>query len=143
MRSHTVIGDRLCGHLKSLQSARPIVRWHHEYLDGSGYPDGLVGDAIPLTAQIVGIVDVYEATTTNRPYQPRHSHEEAIAILRTHVERGWRSGSRRGIRVHRAAQRRSAGAARARRPILTRLRRAAARRQGIVHSRGASLLANN
>ncbi len=90
MRSHTVIGDRLCGHLKSLQSARPIVRWHHEYLDGSGYPDGLVGDAIPLTAQIVGIVDVYEATTTNRPYQPRHSHEEAIAILRTHVERGWR-----------------------------------------------------
>jgi putative two-component system response regulator len=90
MRSHTIIGDRLCSHLRSLQSARPIIRWHHEHLDGSGYPDGLIGDQIPLTAQIVGIVDVYEATTTNRPYQTRHSPEEAITILRTHVSRGWR-----------------------------------------------------
>jgi putative two-component system response regulator len=90
MRSHTIIGDRLCTHLRSLQSARPIIRWHHEHLDGSGYPDGLVGDQIPLTAQIVGIVDVYEATTTNRPYQTRQSPEEAITILRTHVSRGWR-----------------------------------------------------
>ena len=91
VRSHTVIGEQLCSHLKSLHPVRPIVRWHHELLDGSGYPDGLAGDAIPLAAQIVGIVDLYEAVTSNRPYQRRHSPEEAIAILRQQVVRGWRS----------------------------------------------------
>jgi putative two-component system response regulator len=90
VRSHTVIGAGFCGNLKSLHLARPIVRWHHEYLDGSGYPDGLAGDAIPVTAQIVGIVDLYEAVTSNRPYQRRHTPDEAIAILRQQVSRGWR-----------------------------------------------------
>jgi putative two-component system response regulator len=69
MQQHTVIGERLCGNLRSLASVRPIVRWHHERLDGSGYPDGLRGDAIPLTAQIVGVVDVFDAITTARPYR--------------------------------------------------------------------------
>jgi putative two-component system response regulator len=91
VRSHTLIGEELCSHLKSLHPARPIVRWHHEQLDGSGYPDGLAGDAIPIAAQIVGIVDLYEAVTSNRPYQRRHSPQEAIAILRQQVVRGWRS----------------------------------------------------
>ena len=68
MQQHTVIGDRLCGELRSLRSVRPIVRHHHERLDGSGYPDGLRGDAIPLLAQIIGIVDVFDAITTNRPH---------------------------------------------------------------------------
>ena len=90
VRWHTVIGEQLCGHLKSLHPVRPIVRWHHEHLDGSGYPDGLVGDAIPVTAQIVGIVDLYEAVTSDRPYQRRHTPEEAVAILRQQVARGWR-----------------------------------------------------
>jgi putative two-component system response regulator len=90
VRSHAVIGAGLCASLKSLNLARPIVRWHHEYLDGSGYPDGLAGDAIPITAQIVGIVDLYEAVTSIRPYQRRHTPEEALAILRQQAERGWR-----------------------------------------------------
>ena len=71
MKQHTVIGDRLCGELRSLRQVRPIVRHHHERLDGSGYPDGLRGDAIPLLAQIIGIVDVFDALTTERPYKRR------------------------------------------------------------------------
>jgi putative two-component system response regulator len=90
VQSHTVIGAGLCSSMKSLHIARPIVRWHHEHLDGSGYPDGLVGDAIPISAQIVGIVDLYQAITSNRPYQRRHSPDEAVAILRQQVVRGWR-----------------------------------------------------
>jgi len=69
MKRHTIVGDRLCGDLRSLRNVRPIVRHHHERLDGSGYPDGLRGDAIPLLAQIVGIVDVFDALTTTRPYK--------------------------------------------------------------------------
>ncbi|HUE85443.1 MAG TPA: HD domain-containing phosphohydrolase [Vicinamibacterales bacterium] len=90
VKSHPVIGEGFCDPLRSLRPARPIVRWHHEHLDGSGYPDGLAGDAIPIAAQIVGIVDVYEAVTSHRSYQRRHSPEEAIAILREQVARGWR-----------------------------------------------------
>jgi putative two-component system response regulator len=69
MRAHTTIGERLCGELRMLRPVRAIVRHHHERLDGSGYPDGLRGDAIPITAQIVGIVDAYDAMSTNRPYR--------------------------------------------------------------------------
>ncbi len=91
IRSHTVVGDRLCSNLRSLQSVRPIVRHHHEHLDGSGYPDGLQGTHVPLLAQIVGIVDTYEALTTERPYQRAISREAAFDVLRQHVQRGWRS----------------------------------------------------
>jgi putative two-component system response regulator len=58
MKSHTIVGDSLCGHLRSLTAVRPIIRHHHERYDGSGYPDGLKGDEIPLVAQIVGLVDM-------------------------------------------------------------------------------------
>jgi putative two-component system response regulator len=90
VKSHTVVGDGLCSHLRSLQPVRPIVRHHHERLDGSGYPDGLSGSDLPLLAQIMGIVDVYEAVTTSAPYQDAQSVDQAIAVLRNHVERGWR-----------------------------------------------------
>ena len=90
MKSHTVIGDRLCGELRSLRRVRPIVRHHHEKLDGSGYPDGLVGDAIPLLAQIMGVVDVYDAVTTERPYKKALSGDEAFAVLYEDASRGRR-----------------------------------------------------
>jgi putative two-component system response regulator len=89
VKSHTVIGDGLCANLRSLQPIRPIVRSHHERLDGSGYPDGLKGDEIPLVAQIVGVVDVFEAITTPRPYQKPLTSAEAVDVLRDHVHRGW------------------------------------------------------
>ena len=90
MKAHTTVGDALVRTLRSLEPVRPIVRHHHERYDGSGYPDGLVGDAIPLVAQIVGVVDVYDAVTTRRPYQDAHNAQEAIDILRGQAMRGWR-----------------------------------------------------
>ena len=90
VKSHTVLGDELCANLRSLQPIRPVIRWHHEHLDGSGYPDGLRGAAIPMLAQIVGVVDVFEAVTTDRPYQRTRSPGGALEILRTEVQRGWR-----------------------------------------------------
>jgi putative two-component system response regulator len=91
IKSHTVIGDSLCANLRSLEGVRPIVRHHHERRDGSGYPDGLTGDHIPLTAQIMGIVDVYDAMTSRRPYQDARPVDEAIDTLRKQVVIGWRS----------------------------------------------------
>jgi putative two-component system response regulator len=90
VKSHTVVGDELCRGLRSLQSVRPIVRHHHERLDGSGYPDGLRGHQIPLIAQIIGAVDAYDAVTHQRPYQRTRSSEEAVQLLREQVACGWR-----------------------------------------------------
>jgi putative two-component system response regulator len=91
MQRHTIIGDMLCQELRSLGDVRPIVRSHHERLDGSGYPDGLKGDYIPLLAQIMSVVDGYDAMTTARAYKPALSSAEACERLRTEVARGWKS----------------------------------------------------
>jgi putative two-component system response regulator len=90
MQQHTLIGDRLCGEVRSLRRVRPIVRHHHERLDGSGYPDRLRGDAIPLLAQIMSVVDVFDALTTVRPYKPAMSAHEAYDELSREADRGWR-----------------------------------------------------
>lgn len=90
MQEHTVIGDRLCSELRLLQRVRPIVRSHHERLDGSGYPDGLRGRAVPLLAQVIGIVDVFDALTTARPYKPALPHERALEEIEAEARRGWR-----------------------------------------------------
>jgi putative two-component system response regulator len=90
MKQHTIAGETVCGELRLLRRVRPIVRSHHERLDGSGYPDGLRGDAIPLLAEIMGIVDVYDALTTKRPYREPLSIAGACEELRQEVARGWR-----------------------------------------------------
>jgi putative two-component system response regulator len=90
IKQHPIVGERLCGELRSLRSVRPIVRHHHERLDGSGYPDGLIGDAIPLLAQITSIVDVFDAVTTERPYRAALPIAAAAQELRSEVARGWR-----------------------------------------------------
>ena len=88
MQSHTLIGDRLCAELRSLRAVRPIVRSHHERLDGSGYPDALKGDAIPLLAHIMGIVDVFDAMTTERPYRRPTTPAAACDELIREAKRG-------------------------------------------------------
>ena len=92
MQTHTLIGDRLCGELRSLRAVRPIIRSHHERLDGSGYPDGLSGDAIPLLAQIMGIVDVYDAMTSTRPYRQPTTPDAACEELTREAVRGRHRG---------------------------------------------------
>jgi putative two-component system response regulator len=92
MQQHPIIGERICAPLKSFRHVLPIIRHHHEKLDGSGYPDGLKGDEIPLTARILQTVDIYDALTTERCYQKACSSEEAFRILRDGVKRGWWSG---------------------------------------------------
>jgi cyclic di-GMP phosphodiesterase len=90
VKRHTTIGDSLCGNLRLLRLVRPIVRYHHERTDGSGYPEGLAGNDIPFLAQIMGIVDVYDALTTKRPYRPAGSSEAACAALEREADLGWR-----------------------------------------------------
>lgn len=82
MIAHTLSGARILARPQRLVMARDIARWHHENWDGSGYPDGLRGDRIPLGSRIVRIVDVYDALRMPRPYKPIYSHEEALTVLR-------------------------------------------------------------
>jgi putative two-component system response regulator len=89
MEKHTVEGERICAPLRSFRHVLPIIRHHHEKWDGSGYPDGLKGEKIPLTARILQITDIYDALTTDRPYRKALPSEKAFAIMREEVKRGW------------------------------------------------------
>jgi putative two-component system response regulator len=90
MREHPIIGDSLCAGLRSFSRVRPIVRHHHERLDGSGYPDGLRNHEVPLLAQIVGIVDVFDALTSQRPYRAPILRDIAFEVLAGEARKGWR-----------------------------------------------------
>jgi cyclic di-GMP phosphodiesterase len=89
MKQHPIIGDDLCRTVQSLEAVRPIVRHHHERIDGRGYPDGLAGDRIPLLAQIVSIVDVFDALTTERPYRKALPTATAYQMMRDDARGGW------------------------------------------------------
>jgi putative two-component system response regulator len=89
MQEHPVVGERICAPLKSFRAVLPVIRHHHEKLDGSGYPDGLRGDAIPVTARILQIVDVYDALTTKRPYKAAFSTTDALHTMKQEVAKGW------------------------------------------------------
>jgi putative two-component system response regulator len=88
MKRHPDIGDMLCTPLQSLLSVRPIIRCHHERIDGSGYRRALRGDDVPLLAQIVGVADVYDALTSKRPYRDALTQEEAARHLMAEVAQG-------------------------------------------------------
>jgi cyclic di-GMP phosphodiesterase len=89
MEQHTIVGERICAPLRSFRQVLPIIRHHHEKWDGSGYPDGLKGEQIPLTARILQVTDVYDALTTDRPYRKALPAEEAFAIMHQEEKLGW------------------------------------------------------
>jgi putative two-component system response regulator len=93
MRQHPVIGERICAPLKAFRGILPMIRHHHEHMDGTGYPDGLCGDEIPLKARILQVADIYDALVTDRPYRDALSSEEALSILHKEAMCGWLDAS--------------------------------------------------
>ena len=87
MKTHTLIGAQMLDNLdmyrneKLLKLAHEICRWHHERYDGKGYPDGLVGEEIPISAQVVSLADVYDALVSERVYKKAFSHEKALEMI--------------------------------------------------------------
>ena len=88
MKQHPLIGENICQPLKSLRRVLPIIRNHHEHSDGSGYPDGLKKQDIPLLARVLQVADVYDALRTVRPYKAALSHEQAAATMREEAMAG-------------------------------------------------------
>ena len=89
MNQHPILGENICAPLKSLRHVLPVIRHHHERLDGSGYPDGLRGSQIPLKARILQIADIYDALTTDRPYRQAMSPLDALQVLTREAACGW------------------------------------------------------
>jgi putative two-component system response regulator len=90
MRAHTLKGEAICSRMRSLSPVLPIIRNHHEKWDGSGYPDGLAGEQIPLLARILQLADIYDALTSRRSYKSAYSADEAVAMLQKEVAMNWR-----------------------------------------------------
>jgi putative two-component system response regulator len=88
MKQHPVTGESICRPLKSLRLVLPIIRHHHEHSDGSGYPDGLQKNEIPLLPRILQVVDIYDALRTERPYKPALGHKEASVTMRDEAQNG-------------------------------------------------------
>jgi len=87
MRQHPLIGEAILKPIRSLEKILPAVRNHHEKWDGSGYPDGMAGRAIPVIARIICITDSFDAMTSDRPYRKALSHERAVEELRKNAGR--------------------------------------------------------
>jgi putative two-component system response regulator len=89
IRTHPDRGEKICQPLNSMQKALQVIRHHHEKLDGTGYPDKLYGNNIPLVARIMAIVDVYDALSTSRAYKPAFPQDKTFSILEEEAARGW------------------------------------------------------
>jgi putative two-component system response regulator len=90
MRTHTVRGEEICQPLRSFQPVLPLIRSHHERLDGTGYPDQLAGDNFPLLPRVLQTVDIYDALTNPRPYKQAFPRQRALEILEEETGKGWR-----------------------------------------------------
>ena len=97
MKRHVLKGVEICRPARTLAAVLPIVRGHHEKWDGSGYPDGLRGEQIPLLARILQVADVFDALISPRPYKPALPVDEALRILDEEVQLGWRDPALVGL----------------------------------------------
>lgn len=89
IRDHPVRGEAICRPLKSLKHLLPAIRHHHERYNGTGYPDGLKGEEIPLMARILAIADIYDALTSDRPYRVGLPNERALDILKSEADQNY------------------------------------------------------
>jgi putative two-component system response regulator len=103
MRQHPVRGEEICKPLRSMVRVLPIIRHHHERWDGTGYPDSLKGEQIPLLARVLQLADIYDALTNTRPYKKPMSADQAIDVMQQETERGWRDPGlmKMFVRLHR------------------------------------------
>jgi putative two-component system response regulator len=88
VKQHPVQGVRIVESLKSIRDTIPLIRWHHERLDGKGYPDGLPGRDIPLLTRVLSVADVYDALSSERPYRAALSHTQCLGFLRENAAGG-------------------------------------------------------
>ena len=92
IKRHPTEGRDLLQNMKTLLHAMPVVYHHHERMDGSGYPDGLAGESIPIAARVTTIADVFDALTTARVYRGALSRADALGIMADEVSKGWWDG---------------------------------------------------
>ncbi len=85
MKQHPVMGYDIVHPVKQLSEMLPGIRWHHEALNGSGYPDGIQGDQIPMMPRIIAVADTFDAIISDRPYQAAREFHKALEILRSLV----------------------------------------------------------
>ena len=88
IRRHPLVGDSILQPLRTLRTVRPLVRWHHERPNGTGYPDGLRDEELPLLPRIVAVADCFDAISTDRPYRPAHPPEKWRGILTEAAAKG-------------------------------------------------------
>lgn len=89
VKSHPVVGERICSPISYLKPVLPFIRHHHEHFDGSGYPDGLAGKDIPLGARILAVADAFDALTSDRPYRDAFNQKKAVEILHEGAGKQW------------------------------------------------------
>ena len=92
MRRHPLVGCEICQRLKGMKDILPIIRHHHERLNGTGYPDGLKGQQIPDVVRVINIVDIFDALTSRRSYKEAFTPVKTFRVMWEEVERGWWDG---------------------------------------------------
>ena len=91
MKRHPIIGREILSQIESLEDIMPVIYYHHERIDGRGYPEGVAGDNIPFFARIISVVDAYDAMTSNRAYRSSMDSKKAVSILETGAGVQWDS----------------------------------------------------
>jgi putative two-component system response regulator len=92
IKRHPVEGVRIVEPLRSLRSALPLIRWHHERPNGTGYPDGLSGERIPKVVRVLAVADVFDALASDRPYRPAMTTDECLSVMRKEAAAGGLDG---------------------------------------------------